>query len=211
MMMKRLAVLALPVLIAGCAVGNTYDYGGAAVDLPVQGTGNVGLAVVEQRPYVLDGDKQPDFVGLQRGGFGNPFDVTTQSGKPLADAMADAITRELKENGYEVVALEVGDGSLTAVTTAIQGVTLPRSVVLTVREWKTDAYMNFGLSYDLELSVYDEQATRLASTTASGKDEVLGGAGMESGNAKAAAIAFSTKLGRMFNAPEIRQALAPNP
>ena len=78
--MMRLLIVALSaVALAGCAVGNTYDYQAADIGLPVVGKGKVGVAVVDRRPYVLSGDKEADFVGLQRGGFGNPFNVTTRS------------------------------------------------------------------------------------------------------------------------------------
>ena len=76
--MSRLLLHVLgALLIAGCAAGNQYDYSGSDLALPITGSGDIGVAVLDVRPYVLNGDKKPDFVGLQRGGFGNPFDVSS--------------------------------------------------------------------------------------------------------------------------------------
>src|SRR3546814_13503229 len=83
--MRNLAfVLCMGVLLGGCAVGNTHRYDLGDAQFQVNSSKSIAVAVVDVRPYVLDGDKAPDFSGLMRGGFGNPFDVTTDSGQPLA-------------------------------------------------------------------------------------------------------------------------------
>jgi hypothetical protein len=68
--------------------------------------------------------------------------------------------------------------------------------------------MNFGLSYNLKIEVFDGAAISLATAEISGHKEKLGGAGMESANSLAAGNAFSAKLGRLFNNPSIREALS---
>ena len=57
------------------------------MNLPAQGPGEIGLLVVDRRPYVLDGHKSPISLVCNEAGYGNPFDVTTQSGKPLSVEM----------------------------------------------------------------------------------------------------------------------------
>ena len=208
MKMQGLGAVFLSLLMVGCAIGNTYDYDDSAVDLPVQGEGKLGLAVLDMRPYILSGDKDPSFVGLQRGGFANPFEVNTDSGNPLTQDMAAAIGAELETNGFEVIDIRVSTPSATVVAEAIQSSGAPRSVVLTVSEWKTDAYMSLGLTYDLTLEVFDALANQLAAANLSGQKEKLGGAGMENANSESAANAFSTKVGRLFNNPDIKAALA---
>ena len=204
----RYGIISLTIFLVGCAIGNTYDYSRANVDLAVQGHSELGLAVIDQRPYILNGDKEPDFVGLQRGGFGNPFNVRTQSGRPLAVEMAEAMASELEENGFRVLSLRVSESGSNVVATAIRDAAKTRNIVLMVHEWKTDAVMNFGLSYDLRLKIMDESANLLAEAEVSGTKEKLGGAGFESANSIAAASAFSTKIGQLFNAPKVMQALS---
>ena len=71
-------------LFSGCAIGNThrYDLGNAA--LVAESDKRVAVCVADERPYVLSGEKPGSFVGLLRGGFGNPFDINTTSGEPMA-------------------------------------------------------------------------------------------------------------------------------
>jgi hypothetical protein len=42
----------------------------------------LAVAVHDERSEVASGDKNPAFVGLLRGGYGNPMDVRTASGAP---------------------------------------------------------------------------------------------------------------------------------
>ena len=203
----RYSIIFLTSFLVSCAVGNTYDYSRASVDLAVQGHSELGLAVIDQRPYILSGDKEPNFVGLQRGGFGNPFNVRTQSGRALAIEMAEAMATELEDNGFKVFNLGVSESGSKIIASAIREASKTRNVILEVHEWKTDAMISFGLSYDLRLRVMDDSANLLAETETSGIKEKLGGAGFEGSNSISAANAFSSKLGQLFNDPDVMRAL----
>ena len=176
--------------LGGCAVGNRYDYGSAISGLPVSGKGELALSVVDARPYVLSGDKGPDFVGLQRGGFGNPFDVRTGSGRPLADEMRDAIAKALQQQGFTVVG-----GTAAA----------PRKLELRVLEWKTDVMVKMKTIYDLQLSVFDASGALLAQSKTKGED--VGTGGFESGNATNAARTFELRFTELVRDEAVRNAL----
>src|SRR5262245_14663468 len=105
-------VLVAPLLV-GCAVGNRHDYHTVLVEPSVSGSGALGVATHDQRPYVVAGGKDPQFVGLQRGGFGNPFDVRTAQDRPLADAMTQALASSLNRKGFHAVpvVLAASDGA----------------------------------------------------------------------------------------------------
>ena len=206
--MDRFALVALLALSStACAVGNTYDYRHAAIALPVTGEVEVGAAVVDARPYVRSGDKSPDFVGFQRGGYGNPFDVTTTSGEPLAKDMQSALIQALSTRGFAVAALELDSVAPAAFASVVRENGLRRNVLLILNEWKTDAFARFGLSYDIALRVVDENYALLAEAKARGDKEVIGGAGFESQNDVSARNAFEIKVARLFNDPEVRAAL----
>jgi hypothetical protein len=186
------AVFAAALLIlGGCAVGNRYDYGNAITGLPVSGSGKLAVDVVDVRPYVLSGDKKPDFVGLQRGGFGNPFDVRTGSGRPLAAEMRDAIANALQQQGFAVV------GGTEAA---------PRKLELRVFEWKTDVMMKMKTLYDLQLSVFDGSGALLAQSRTKGED--VGSGGFESGNATNAARTFELRFTELVRDEAVRSALS---
>lgn len=193
-------------LATGCAVGNKYDYQQIDIALPIEGTGVLGLGVVESRDYIVSGDKEPDFIGLQRGGFGNPFDVTTDSGKPLVDDMSTSVANALARSGFTVEKLNLPSREASDVAAAVKAGGYARNVILTVNEWKTDVMMRIKLVFDLELQIIDQQGKLLATNSLKG-EEVIGGGGLESSNAQIAASAFESKIGRLFNSPEVKAAL----
>src|SRR5690606_2698180 len=125
-----------------------YSYDSGDLILPVNGSGKIGLLLVDRRPYVLSGDKEASFVGLQRGGFGNPFDVKTQSGKPLAEEMQARLARSLQSYGFEVTPLQAAGSEEDDIQKAVLDQGMGRNLVITMREWKSDAMASFGLSYD---------------------------------------------------------------
>lgn len=207
--MKLFRILGLSLLIVGatgCAVGNQYDYRSAEVSLPLTGDGDVGVAVLENRSYVLSGNKNPNFVGTQRGGFGNPFDVTTGSGQALVSEMSDALEKGLRNSGYTVSKIQVSSSDPSAVISAIAENGKVKNIVLTVTEWKTDIYMNMSLHFNLVLQIVGKDGTTIATNQMQG-EEKLSGAGFESQNSRLAADAFEIKIGRLFNSPEVIAAL----
>ncbi len=206
---KLSAGIALLSLLTGCAVGNKYDYQQAELSLPVKGTSQISLGVIDNRSYVIDGEKPANFIGLQRGGFGNPFDVSTKSGKSLTEDMTLVLDRSLKQSGYQVNKLFFSSPDSSLVANVIMKDGQQKNIVLTVSEWKTDVYMNITLSYDLLLQILDQQGQELASASMrSNGPENLSGGGVEDQNSRTAASAFETKIGRLFNTPQIVAALS---
>lgn len=188
--LARLLVLVLILPLGACAVGNRYDYRGSIHGLPVTGTGSVAVEVADARPYVLDGEKKPDFVGVQRGGFGNPFDVRTASGEPLASEMRDAIVSAMQQQGFTVVPPDAA---------------APRRLALRILQWRTDVMMRMSVQYDLTLGVYDGQGTLLASSATQG-EEILGG-GFESANSANAAKTFEQCFATLMRDAAVKAAL----
>ena len=192
----RIFPLFLLVLMAGCAVGQKYDYRTSAYPLPISGSGPLQLAVVDERPYIKDGDKSPDFVGLLRGGFGNPFDVKTASRKPLAEDVAVSLERSLEKVGFDVEIL-ADPANATA----------ERGLVLRMLEWKTDMYMKINLHFDLELQVRDAEGNYLAQKRISGEEPIGMGKMSNSKNSEEATTALGTRIGGMFLDPAVAEAL----
>jgi hypothetical protein len=160
------------------------------VGIPLSGSGTVALEVVDARPYVVNGSKSPDFVGLQRGGYGNPFDVKTGSGGPLAEELSAAISSAMRRQGFIVVG---------------KSEPAPRTLQLTLLEWKTDVMLRMKVAYDLVLQVFDDEGGLLASSKAAG-EEVLGG-GFENQNAENATRTFEVKFSELIRHEDVQRAL----
>jgi len=200
-------LIAAALLLSACAFGNEYNYTTAQVSLGGTTDKSVSAAVVDRRPYVLNGDKDADFVGLQRGGFGNPFDVTTENKQPLAADLTDVLKRGLEARGISAQGLVVPAGtSLSDILTKFRAQGTDRLLLITMTEWKTDAMMRLTLHWNLEAAVYDAAGTLLGQNSSAGTGAV-GGSGFEGSNSTASSQQVSLKLDQLLNDPAILDAL----
>ena len=161
--MKKLLILLSCMYLAGCVAGQEYNYEASSIDIPVKPSEKrtLILAVEDLRPYVLSGDKESNFVGLQRGGFGEPWGVTTTSGDPMTEDMSAAIVSGLKDAGYNVFNIP-GKNEVSYLTKTASKHDASRIVMLKVFEWKSDVYINVTLHCDLELNILDVEGKLLA-------------------------------------------------
>ena len=206
--MKKILLIFVSLLFAGCAMGNKYDYHSSSIILPVKPIDHktLILSVEDLRPYVLNGKKEPNFVGLQRGGYGNPFDVTTFTGKPMTEDMSAAIAKGLKEVGYRVENVQGKPENVYLVNIAAKnGAT--RIVVLKVYEWKSDIFMGTALHCDLRLSVFDANMELLAENTMKFVEEIGGAQLGAAKNSQVMTDEFAKRIGYLFNKEDVRSAL----
>ena len=106
--MKRIGILLLIVFalgLNGCAVGQKVALGGVVEITTVDGAAlyPFSVSVIESRPFVLSGDKTPDFIGKYRALSGIPWDVCTEGNIPLATQMRNDLTTYLINSGFPVV------------------------------------------------------------------------------------------------------------
>lgn len=191
-------ILALSVfLLNGCAVGQKFDYAASIINVgSLTAAHSAALAVLDQRDYIKNGDKTEAFVGLSRGGYGNPFDVNTTSGAPLATEMATAVVTALKSTGIRAQALTVRPaGGPSQARQALVQAGLDRALLFTLTEWKTDTMMRTGLSYGVTLEVFDRTGNELARKQISGKE--VSGASILSAE-KDAQKWFASKVTELF-------------
>lgn len=171
---RRLPAVVLCGLLGGCAIGQQYGYDQAVVPLQRTPTaGTVALGVRDARPYVISGNKPETFVGLMRGGFGNPFDVNTRSGKALATDMRDVIERAFVKRGMQVstVTIPPSQDARRAAST-LAAVSGRRKILMTLEEWKSDTMVRTELLFDVTLVVYDETGAELARNRLKGAEPV---------------------------------------
>jgi hypothetical protein len=205
-------IVGCAVVIGGCAIGRKHAYDNGSPRMP-RGSRSVALAVQDQRPAVLSGAKRPNFVGLQRGGFGNPFDVTTASGQPLAADFATSIRHGLMRAGYRVIPVPVSDRAAPAqVQAALAQTQAERGLMVQIQEWKADTQMRTALHYSVMLRVFDPAGQELGRAVVFG-DDTLGGDFIDpAGHAEEAVPrAYIQKLEELLNSPAVVRALAPAP
>lgn len=209
-----IALVVITGCTSGCAFGNKHRYRDADVALQASGATAVVVAVTDQRPYILDGDKRPDFVGLQRGGYGNPFDVTTESGKPLADDMASSICAALTKKGRPCTpSVSVGADAASARAAALAACKSSgsqRLLLITIREWKADTYNDTSLYFDVSAEVLDSTGALLAQNRIQGSEEIEGSLLNPPAAAKEnVPLAYRRKIEQLLNTPPMLAALGP--
>ena len=195
--------------LGGCAIGVKHDYEQKGLDIGITTPATVAVGTLDKRTYVVNGEKAPNFVGISRGGFGNPFDVTTRSGMPLAGDISRAIAGSLKNRGVNAQTVELRPALTPEQARAAVGAAgAQRSVLLTLLEWKSDMMVQVGLQYDLDLRVYDKDGKMLASRRQEGKEN-LGSGGFEPGGASLVLPRFRRMMELLFQEPDIVKALQP--
>jgi hypothetical protein len=195
--------------LGACAIGNKHQYSGVPPEAAIASKRSVAVGVLDQRDYVVDASKTPAFVGLSRGGFGNPFEVTTASDRPLAEDFRDTIVEVFKRNGIVVsgVALAPSRDNATA-REALLKIGQERALLVALREWKSDTFTNTALQYNVEMTVYDVAGKVLASKRIQGNDNLGGDALNPPGHARQAVpIAYRKKIDELLNSADIRSAL----
>ena len=196
------------VCIAGCAVGNKHAYEGVVVDLDASGSSSVVLATQDQRPHVVSGDKQADFTGLQREGFGNPFNVTTHSGNALAEDFSN-VAAALKSKGFRPLTISTtAPESHQSLLTRLMAQGADRLMLLTLLEWKSDTFQNTALKYNARVQRFDGEEKMLAEKCIAGEDDLKGSVMNPAGHAKKVIPStFEEKLELLLNDARVSEAL----
>lgn len=206
-----LTAAAAVLVLSSCAVGNRYAYHDVTADLPVRGGESVAVATLDQRPYVLSGEKTPQFVGLMRGGFGNPFNVTTRSGKSLADDMSASIASSLQAKGFRAEALAVPHAATREdAIDSLRQTGARRLLLLSLPEWKSDSYADVTVKYEMRFDALDPAGNVLGNTSLKGTEtEMLKAFYTGATVSDAVRRVFAGKLAEAFSDPEIVKALSP--
>ena len=199
---------AMAFVLMGCAVGHQHEY---RVHLPVflEGHGRVAVAVHDQRPDVVDGSEDVDYVGMQRGSYGNPWDVTTRSGNALAEDWARTVVDALQRGGFasEVVSTSPSQSHVEVVS-RLRDTRADALMLFTVHAWHSDTFGDTTVHRDVVLEVI-EPSGKLLAVTRSGGDRALYYLGLdEAGNAdREVPRTFQKTLEWMFANARVQRAL----
>ena len=193
------------IVLTGCAFGQRVDYRGSS-DFSIPATKVVvALGTQDERPYVVNGDKQATFVGLSRSLYGIPYNVNTSSGEPLADEIGSLVAGALRKNGANVTQVKIPVGTSSEGRIVLFKTTnSSRYYLIELREWKTDTYANPILYYDVSLSVIDGSGSLLATKNTKGEDKL----GSRPNRANLS-TAISSIFGELINDSAIVSALEP--
>ncbi len=134
-------------MLSGCVAGQSIrlDYSPSVVSNPVSSSQTAGVVVRDERPFVKDGTKSPDYLGHFRAGFGNTWGVTTKGNVPLAELMEKDILKELTAAGLKTTSQNPG-----------------RKLMVDIIDYNFDSYQNAKMWYEVNVRVLDSAGKVLA-------------------------------------------------
>ena len=129
---------------------------------------SVAIAILDERPYILNKEKDPSYVGFARGGYGNPFNTWTESGAPLADDMLTTVADSLRAKGFAVTPLKTSiTDSPNSVMARFSASGADRLILVNLKEWYSD-YLpraftpeRSNLFLNVDVAVFDRNQTNI--------------------------------------------------
>lgn len=192
-------------LLSACAIGNKHPYHDMLANIQTDGAIAVAVSTHDQREYVIYENKNPTFVGLMRGGYGNPFDIITVSGNPPAEDITKSIILSLNKKGFQAIpVISSYSENRNSVIDRLKEKGADRLLLVTVNEWKSDTYANTALIYNVDANIFDKEGNILGSSTIEGRDN-LGGSFMNPPAHAREAVprAFKEKIEELLNNEDI--------
>jgi hypothetical protein len=171
----RLILLLLVLELAGCAVGQRFDYAKPAPTIGDLSGKSVVIATQDRRPYVISSSKAETFVGVIRGGFGNPFDVATKSNRPFVEDLTQVIALSLTAAGAHPIPLKLTPQlDRRTVIGALTANSADHYILLTVNDWKSDSFSSTSVYFDLTLEDLDHYGTVQRQSALKGEAQFAG-------------------------------------
>jgi uncharacterized lipoprotein YajG len=145
---RNINLLVTVFLVSGCVAGQTInmDYDDLQQTESKKYHGDIIIEVNDDRPYVLNGDKDPSYIGHYRAGFGNTWDVKTDSKEPLGIIISRDLQHKLQSLGFRIVS----EGKNNKV------------LIISILDWNFDAYINGKYWIDCVVKVFDNSGKTIA-------------------------------------------------
>lgn len=187
----------------GTALGDRYDYAGLTLSVAAAPAQPVAVAVIDHRPAVVNDGEGPSYVGKTLGRYRNKVDVTTESGRPLAAIVTEAVARALDARAPAAAGVVLEEGTPEAeALDALAATGAERLLLIRLHEWQTNATVRMTAAWHLEATVHDDAGGLLGRRLSRGSENI-GTAGLE-GQANALAVEFlARKLSQLIDDPAI--------
>lgn len=172
MLQKYLSLLLISLILSGCSINPDYTL--ARPNLSYQSKGALVIGVHDQRPYILNKDKEENFVGKQTGSYGILLDIPTDSYKPLAEDMSTALVNALRNSDSKISAITLSPSlNKEKILQKLNASNSDKLLLLTLNDWKSNVSgRRMKIIYDLDLEVLNKKGMVLATKKAKG-DEII--------------------------------------
>jgi hypothetical protein len=204
MITKSAFLVVLGCLLSACAVGNKFDVRQAIAVAP-KGGSTVAVGGLDERELLRKGEIEPEYVGMTRGGYGNPFLVKTASKQPFAQEAAQVVAASL---GGRVRGPVRSYSTREAALHALRATGAQRLALLRVKSWESDTLINTSVNIDLVLEVYNSAGKLLASSSDAAYRDLGGNIASPPMHARKVVIAeLGRSLTKLMEQPAVASAL----
>ena len=206
-------ILLIGSLMSGCAMGVKYKIADVQAQFNANGKYLVVVASLDKRPFIIDKTSPATYVGMVRGGYGNPFNATTFSGLPFSDDVSQSICNALNRKGFKATLVNVKfDLAENEVIDRLLSKNGDRALLVIIKEWESDSFYNLNVGYNFILKVIAKDGTILA--TAEAKDAVTVDGSVWTGSLemskKEVPNILRTAIESLLNNPDVVRVLAIN-
>lgn len=207
-------VLVLPLmLVAGCMGASqwvdTYDYATPRPIVEYKGSGDVALAVIDNRPYIKSREYPSSYCGTVTSFQYVPHHIKTTSGNPLAEDISHSLSASLKYARLNVteIPMDINTDFVDAAT-RFMGTPAAKLIVIVMNEWHSKTHIGTTLYYDVDLIVTDKNGNNLAQAKIQGSDNLARNV-VDTYNFAAKEIikSFDRQMEILLNEPAVRRAL----
>lgn len=204
--MRRGLVCFVVLFLTGCSGGQASTHTAGTVMLKLQSAPPISIGVWDDRPDVINGDRDPAWIGLQRSLYGIPYGVQTSSRRPFAEELGKMLERSFRHAGLDVemVHIPVGSDRQDAVEYLV-ATEHPRLLLLRIGQWYADTYVQTTLHYDVTLDVLDSRGSLVAQSALSGGDDL--GRKMREGR-RSTTEAIADILQTLLTRNQVKEAMA---
>lgn len=156
--LSKYAVLSLvSLLMWGCAEKQKVDMGYVPTKKESAAEyQRANLAINDLRDFVVNGKKDPSYIGFYRSGFGVPYDVNTKDNTALSKLLEKSIESEMAALGF------VKDGANK------------KTLNISVTKWKFEAFQDAVFEYALDVRVLDASGKQIEKTRVENKISIEG-------------------------------------
>lgn len=169
-------ILIYPLKNAFAAKEKGFKYNDIVLDIAATGNTSIVFATHDQRPYILDGTRIPDFAGYLRNAVGMAYPTSTTSKEPLADIISEVFSNSFKLKGFDTKVVKTTiEETPEEVVENCQKLNTDIIVILTLKEWQSDGYGgNADIKYDFVFKIYDKEGMLITEISDYAEKENMG-------------------------------------
>lgn len=172
--------------------------------------GDITVATVDYRSFILNGDKEPWFEGISRGGFGIPFSLQRSDvpeNQSFAVLISKLIEESLEKAGSKVNVVEVAAGTDRKKVIEILSQSRQTSLLVEMNRSRYECCYSQEYRHDFILTVLDSTGNIIAQKRFEGWDKDLSLEAFKYNVVDSFSEVYAQKLKAFLHEPNIKAAL----